>query len=246
MKYSTGKQHYGDTLISVASNKKIPLPVLSTTMCAEKRALKERLSAIMKSKKHTKLTVLLSAIIFLAVTLTACAVVADGGNPAPAPPPEPTPHAANEHSATETLEPTQPEQAQEFSHTEDLTATEGYAQEWILGRWILESAVVGERVQNGEAASIHLQENGSFSIQPYAASGGVLSGSFELRENILTLKSTELAHGESPEIELRNEVLTLMIDRVGGRITANDNFAFYRSPYYFFREGDVFIKSPGF
>jgi len=43
-------------------------------MCTEKRALKERLSAIMKSKEHTKLTVLISAIIFLAVTLTACAM----------------------------------------------------------------------------------------------------------------------------------------------------------------------------
>ena len=82
-----GKQHYGDTLISLASNKKIPLPVLSTTMCAEKRALKERLSAIMKSKKYTKLTLLLSAIIFLAVTLTACAVAA-GSNLNPVPTPE--------------------------------------------------------------------------------------------------------------------------------------------------------------
>ena len=86
-----GKQHYGDTLISVASNKKIPMPVLSTTMCAEKRALKERLSAIMKSKKYTKLTLLLSAILFLTVILTACAVAGGGGNGASAPTPEPTP-----------------------------------------------------------------------------------------------------------------------------------------------------------
>jgi beta-lactamase regulating signal transducer with metallopeptidase domain len=61
------KQHYGETLISMASTKRIPLPVISTTMCEEKRALKERLTAIMKSRKHTKLTVIFSIIIILAV-----------------------------------------------------------------------------------------------------------------------------------------------------------------------------------
>ena len=78
-----GKRNYGETLISVASNKKIPMPVLSTTMCQEKRALKERLTAIMKSKKHTKLAVLISAFILLAVILAACATGA-GGNQNPA------------------------------------------------------------------------------------------------------------------------------------------------------------------
>jgi len=73
-----GKQYYGETLISVASTKKIPMPVLSTTMCQEKRALKERLTAIMRSKKHTKLAVLVSTLLFLAVVLTACAVGAGG------------------------------------------------------------------------------------------------------------------------------------------------------------------------
>ena len=95
-----GKQHYGDTLICVASNKKIPMPVLSTMMCAEKRALKERLSAIMKNKKHTKLTLLVSAILFLAVTLTACAIAA-GSNPEYTPPPNPAPYAANGQDADE-------------------------------------------------------------------------------------------------------------------------------------------------
>jgi len=75
-----GKRHYGETLISVASTKKIPMPVLSTTMCEEKRALKERLTAIMKSKKHTKLAVLVSIIILLTVILAACAAGAGGGS----------------------------------------------------------------------------------------------------------------------------------------------------------------------
>jgi len=97
-----GKQHYGDTLIFLASNKKIPMPVLSTTMCAEKRALKERLSAIMKSKKYTKLTLLLSAIIFLAVTLTACAVAAGGSDePTLVQTPESTPYVADEQRTDE-------------------------------------------------------------------------------------------------------------------------------------------------
>jgi len=75
------KQNYGETLITVASDKKIPLPVLSTTMCAEKRVIKERLVAIMKNKKRTKTAVLMSAVIFLAAVFTACAVGVASGSP---------------------------------------------------------------------------------------------------------------------------------------------------------------------
>jgi len=65
-------QNYGETLISVASTKKIPLPVLSTTMSAEMRAVKERLIAIMRKRKHTKLAFFTSALIILAAILVAC------------------------------------------------------------------------------------------------------------------------------------------------------------------------------
>ncbi|MCL2383028.1 MAG: hypothetical protein FWC79_02475 [Oscillospiraceae bacterium] len=41
----------------------------------------------------------------------------------------------------------------------------------IIGSWILESAVEAGRVRNGEAASIRLLQNGTFELQPYAASG---------------------------------------------------------------------------
>ena len=75
-----GKQHYGETLISVASNTKIPMPVLSTTMCEEKKALKERLTAIMKSKKRTRLAVLVSMFIVLGVVLAACTLGASVGD----------------------------------------------------------------------------------------------------------------------------------------------------------------------
>ena len=66
------KQNYGETLICVAGDAKTPLTVLSTTMCEEKRELKERLAAIMESKKYTKFAVLASAIVILIVTLVAC------------------------------------------------------------------------------------------------------------------------------------------------------------------------------
>ena len=66
-----GKQKYGDTLLHIASGNKIPHAVLSTTMCEEKKALKERLGAIMKSKKHTRMAVVLSVVL----VLTAVAVV---------------------------------------------------------------------------------------------------------------------------------------------------------------------------
>ena len=74
-----GKQSYGETLISVAADTKTPLAVLSTTMCEEKKALKERLTGIMKSKKHTKLAVFVSIIIILTAGLGACALGAAGG-----------------------------------------------------------------------------------------------------------------------------------------------------------------------
>ena len=68
----SAKQNYGNTLIDVATDTKIPLPVLSTTMCEEKRALKERLGAIMKSKKYTRLAVLATMLILLVAVLGAC------------------------------------------------------------------------------------------------------------------------------------------------------------------------------
>jgi beta-lactamase regulating signal transducer with metallopeptidase domain len=52
-----GRQRYGDTLIYAAADCKTPRVVITTTMCEEKRNLKERLSAIQnaeKSKNHAK------------------------------------------------------------------------------------------------------------------------------------------------------------------------------------------------
>jgi len=75
------KQDYGNTLIHLATDTKIPSTVLSTTMCQEKRALKERLTSIMKSKRYTKLAVFASMVIILAVTLAACTLgVGRSGN----------------------------------------------------------------------------------------------------------------------------------------------------------------------
>jgi len=69
-----GRQNYGNTLIFVATNKKIPLPVLSTTMCNEKRALRERLTSITKSRQYTRIAVAMSLMIVLVATLTAFTV----------------------------------------------------------------------------------------------------------------------------------------------------------------------------
>ena len=67
------RQHYGETLITVASTKKMPLPVLSTTMSVEMRAMKERLISIMRNRQqHTKLAVFISSLIVLTAILVAC------------------------------------------------------------------------------------------------------------------------------------------------------------------------------
>lgn len=47
---NAGKQSYGDTLIAMAADIKTPKTIVSTTMCEEKKALKERLGSIMKHK----------------------------------------------------------------------------------------------------------------------------------------------------------------------------------------------------
>lgn len=46
-----GKQGYGDTLIEMASDAKVHRIPAATTMCEEKKTLKDRLDAIMKNKK---------------------------------------------------------------------------------------------------------------------------------------------------------------------------------------------------
>ena len=72
-----GKQNYGETLLYVAADAKTSRAVLSVTMCEEKKALKERLGAIMKSKKHTRLIIIISAILIV-VAGSAAAILSAG------------------------------------------------------------------------------------------------------------------------------------------------------------------------
>lgn len=65
------KQEYGNTIISVAAERKLPKTVLSTTMNEDKKVLKERLGSIKTSKKTTKTKVVISAVLLVAVLCTA-------------------------------------------------------------------------------------------------------------------------------------------------------------------------------
>jgi beta-lactamase regulating signal transducer with metallopeptidase domain len=88
-----GKKTYGDTLIAVAADSKTPRAVLSTTMCEEKKALKERLGAIMKNRKHTRAAIAASAALLLLLAGCAAVLGAGNGTTEPDPVPEPTPAA---------------------------------------------------------------------------------------------------------------------------------------------------------
>ena len=77
-----GKQNYGETLLYVAADSKTPRAVLSTTMCEEKKALKERLGAILKNKKHTRAAILVSVVLICAVGGVAVALGAGRENKA--------------------------------------------------------------------------------------------------------------------------------------------------------------------
>jgi beta-lactamase regulating signal transducer with metallopeptidase domain len=68
-----GRQNYGETLLYVAADSKTPRAILSTTMCEEKKALKERLGAIIKRKKHTRLAIIVSVALIVAAGGTAIA-----------------------------------------------------------------------------------------------------------------------------------------------------------------------------
>ncbi|MDR3207499.1 MAG: M56 family metallopeptidase [Oscillospiraceae bacterium] len=87
-----GRQSYGETLITFAAAPPTPRAVLATTMCEEKKSLKERLRAIMTHKKTTRLAVALAAA--LLVTVAGAAIVLGAGC-APA-----TPQANPESSAS--------------------------------------------------------------------------------------------------------------------------------------------------
>ncbi|MCL1821182.1 MAG: M56 family metallopeptidase, partial [Oscillospiraceae bacterium] len=85
---AAGRQNYGETLIYVAAENKMPHAVLLTTMCNanisfawEKKALKERLGAILKNKKHTRVALILSVVLILAVSGTAIALGAGRSGP---------------------------------------------------------------------------------------------------------------------------------------------------------------------
>jgi len=79
-----GKQSYGDTLISVASHTKASRAVLSTTMCEEKKALKERLHSIMEFQKCASTTNIPSVCAILAAICLVC-VLGAGASTQPAP-----------------------------------------------------------------------------------------------------------------------------------------------------------------
>src|SRR5659263_15296 len=63
----TEKQAYCDTLISIASEHKYPIGVLQATMSEEKETLKERLVAIMQHNKKSKIIILMSLVLLIAV-----------------------------------------------------------------------------------------------------------------------------------------------------------------------------------
>jgi len=62
----SGKQHYGNTLISVAANPRAQRAIASATMSEDKKNLKERLGAIMKSRRPARYVIILSALLIAA------------------------------------------------------------------------------------------------------------------------------------------------------------------------------------
>ncbi len=79
------KQRYGDTLIAVTAESRTPAGVLSTTMCEDKKTLRERLVAIMKYKKGTRAAILTSVALAFVVAVSGIALGASFVSPEPHP-----------------------------------------------------------------------------------------------------------------------------------------------------------------
>ena len=73
-----GRQDYGETLLAIASNKRLQTGIVATTMCEGKRELKERLESIMIYKNKSVLMVGLSLV--LALALAGCSVALGAAN----------------------------------------------------------------------------------------------------------------------------------------------------------------------
>lgn len=71
---SAGKQSYGETLIAVAAEQKLPLGVLQATMCEEKKDLRNRLRAIMSHSRKSRVIAALSLIILIGTVAGATAL----------------------------------------------------------------------------------------------------------------------------------------------------------------------------
>lgn len=90
------RQGYGETLLAIASNQRLPAGVVTTTMCEGKRELKERLESIMTYKGKNVLTVTLSVVLSLllagcSVTLGAASINSPAENASPSPAPTDVP-----------------------------------------------------------------------------------------------------------------------------------------------------------
>ena len=73
------KQKYGETLMALSANHKLPAGILARTLCEKRSELKERLICIMKYKKRTIWTIAISVLI--ALLLTGCGTALGVSNP---------------------------------------------------------------------------------------------------------------------------------------------------------------------
>lgn len=73
------KQDYGETLISMVAEHKYSIGILSTTMCEEKKTLKERLVSIMNHSKKSRLITIISATLIIIIVCTSVVLGAGVG-----------------------------------------------------------------------------------------------------------------------------------------------------------------------
>ncbi len=124
------KQHYGQTLLSLAARQPFPMGILSTTLCEEKALLKERLLFIKNYKAKTHAALALSLALLL--VFTGCAAVSGVGK-------APTPDADMAASAP----PSPPDTSQApASLQEDVTLFEKFGLTAAIPNEIVDSLII--------------------------------------------------------------------------------------------------------
>lgn len=194
--HGTERRGYGETLLNLAARNHLPAGVVTTTMCEEKRNLKERLENIMTFKKKTPAAILLSLILVLA--LTGCGI-AVGASTTSAPS-----SASDISAATETTVPSPVSDSSSSSETAPSTAAAETTAETTAAASTLEASPLSayRAVLENNAEFYSTDTKTSILFKDFLANNGV----YETPLDLYSFSVLDMNGNGSPEVVLELSV----------------------------------------